>query len=427
MTIHVVQPGETLDAIAAQYGVSPSLTQQLNALPNPDNLVPGQTVVILTPAETYTVQPGDSLLSVAQTFGVSVDQLWRNNPFLGGLSTLTPGQTLVIAFDDVPQGTLSVIGYAYPFIDRAVLRQTLPYLTYLTVFTYGFEPDGTLVTIDDDEVVALAREYNVAPLMLISTLTPGGTFSNELASAVLNNPVAQEALINNILDVLRAKQYAGLDVDFEYILPADRAAFADFVQTLSDRLNAEGFVVFIALAPKTSDDQPGLLYEAHDYGALGAAANYALLMTYEWGYTYGPPMAVAPFDKVTEVLDYALTRIPAEKLLLGIPNYGYDWTLPFVRGESQARALSNVAAVEQAAQVGAAIQFDPVAQAPFYTYTDPQGREHIVWFEDARSIRAKLELAGGNDLNGVGYWNVMRYFPQNWLVLNALFTLRQVL
>lgn len=138
-------------------------------------------------------------------------------------------------------------------------------------------------------------------------------------------------------------------------------------------------------------------------------------------------MAVAPFDKVTEVLDYALTRIPAEKLLLGIPNYGYDWTLPFVRGESQARALSNVAAVEQAAQVGAAIQFDPVAQAPFYTYTDPQGREHIVWFEDARSIRAKLELAGGNDLNGVGYWNVMRYFPQNWLVLNALFTLRQVL
>lgn len=71
-------------------------------------------------------------------------------------------------------------GYAYPYIDREVLRRTLPYLTYITLFTYGFTPEGNLIDLDDEEVIRIAREYGVAPLMLISTLTEEGTFSNQL-------------------------------------------------------------------------------------------------------------------------------------------------------------------------------------------------------------------------------------------------------
>lgn len=88
----------------------------------------------------------------------------------------------------------------------------------------------------------------------------------------------------------------------------------------------------MALAPKTSSEQKGLLYEGKDYSGLGQAANGVLLMTYEWGYTYGPPMAVAPINKVKEVLDYAITQIDTNKISLGIPNYGYDWPLPYERG-----------------------------------------------------------------------------------------------
>ena len=90
-----------------------------------------------------------------------------------------------------------------------------------------------------------------------------------------------------------------------------------------------------------------------------------LLMTYEWGYAYGPPMAVAPsMPQVRRVAEYALARIPAEKILLGVPNYGYDWTLPYVQGGPRARTLGNVEAAQMAAACGTPIVFDPTARSP---------------------------------------------------------------
>ena len=118
----------------------------------------------------------------------------------------------------------------------------------------------------------------------------------------------------------------------------------------------------MALAPKVSADQRGLLYEGIDYRLLGENSDQVLLMTYEWGYTYGPPMAVAPINKVRQVLDYAVQEIPAEKILMGVPNYGYDWPLPFERGVTEARTIGNVEAVLLAAEYYAEIRFDETAQ-----------------------------------------------------------------
>lgn len=132
-------------------------------------------------------------------------------------------------------------------------------------------------------------------------------------------------------------------------------------------------------------------------------------------------MAVAPLPNVRAVLDYAVTEIPREKIYLGIPNYGYDWPLPFRQGETQAKSISNQAAMEQAAKYGVEIQYDQTAQAPWYAYTAPDGTEHVVWFEDARSMSAKLRLIREYGLYGAGYWNLMRPNPQGWAVLNALY------
>ena len=188
-----------------------------------------------------------------------------------------------------------------------------------------------------------------------------------------------------------------------------------------------GIPLIIALAPKTYADQPGILYEGHNYRALGEQADAVLLMTYEWGYAYGPPMAVAPLGQVRAVLDYALTAVAPEKIFMGIPLYGYDWPLPFVSGETRAESLSPVQAVERALRHDIAIQYDAAAQAPYYHYTDRGGREHAVWFEDARSIEAKLRLADEYHLQGVGYWNLTRPFPQNWAVLASLFDIETLL
>ncbi|MBQ2766909.1 MAG: LysM peptidoglycan-binding domain-containing protein [Clostridia bacterium] len=428
MIIYTVKPGDSIDAIARRYGLPANRIIAENELTDPSALVVGQTLVLTQPTAVYTTAIGDTIYQIASRFGITPNQIWRNNPSLGGKDTLVPGQELVISLPPPPYGTIDVNAYAYPNIDRDILRKTLPYLTYLTLFTYGFRPDGSLVEIDDEELIELARTYGVAPIMMLATLGDDGTFSNELASTLLADPNLQTRVIENIQAVLREKRYTGIDVDFEYI-PAEYAdAYVQFITNLRAALSPDGYKVFVALAPKTSADQPGLLYGGHDYSGLGSAADAVLLMTYEWGYTYGPPLPVAPINRVREVVDYALTEIPAEKINLGIPNYGYDWALPYVRGESRAQSLSNVAAVDLARQRYAAIEFDETAQSPYFRYfvrENGEPIEHIVHFEDARSIDAKLNLINEKNLRGGSIWNIMRYFPQLWLVLNNLFRINR--
>ena len=132
-------------------------------------------------------------------------------------------------------------------------------------------------------------------------------------------------------------------------------------------------------------------------------------------------MAVAPLPNVRRVVEYALTEIPAEKIWLGIPNYGYDWRLPYQQGVTRATSISNQYAVSLAGRYGAEIQFDTTAQTPWFRYTDENGTQHEVWFEDARSILAKLNLISEYNLSGAGYWNMMRPFPQNWQILGSMY------
>ncbi len=427
MIIHVVEPGETIFTIAAQYNVSPQKIIIDNELTNPNVLVPGQTLVILIPETVHVVQPGETLADIARRYNTTTVHLLQLNPFIDFADQLIPGDQITISSSEETKGPISVLGYTYPNIDRTVLMKTLPYLTYLTVFTYGITEEGELIDVEDQELIRMAKDFGVAPIMLISTLTEEGTFSNELAHTILNDPVVQNNLIENVLQNLEEKGYYGLDIDFEYVLPEDEEAFIDFIKNINNRISPEGFVLFTALAPKTSADQPGLLYEAHNYPRIGEVSDKVLLMTYEWGYTYGPPMAVSPVDKVIEVLDYAVTEIPRDHIYMGIPNYGYDFTLPYVQDVSRADSVSNVQAVQLAAEVGAEIQYDEVSQAPYFIYYDEQGKQHRVWFEDARSILAKLDLYSEYGFEGVGYWNIMRYFPQNWLLVSNLYDIVKLL
>ena len=373
--------------------------------------------------QIYVVQPGDSLDRIAGLYGTTIAELSYANqiPYPYQLAV---GQALLVPIGegDVDRRIVSANGYAYPFISPWVLEQTLPYLTSLFIFSYGFTTEGQLIPPDvsEDWMIAEALDFSVSPILVLTPLGADGRFNNNLIHEVLISETAMETLISNLLQTMEEKGFQGVDVDFEYILAEDRDRFTSFVAELRKRMNAAGYVVSVALAPKTSADQPGLLYEGKDYGGLGAAANEVLLMAYEWGYTYGPAMAVAPLNKVRQVIEYALTEIPSEKINLGIPNYGYDWTLPYVRGESRAVTIGNVEAVQIAIGRDVPILFDETAQSPFFRYVS-EGREHEVWFEDVRSLQAKYNLLNEYDLKGIGVWQIMRLFRAMWLLYAGLF------
>ena len=368
--------------------------------------------------QIYIVRPGDSLYSVARRFGTNESRLAEINQ-LSDPSRLAIGMSLVIpGGEEAARGSIEVNAYDYPNVSSEVLEETNPYLTYLCPFCYSARADGSLSGTDDERLISIARSGQTAPLMVVTNLSESSGFSSDIAHSLLTDEAAQSALLENITAVLREKNYYGLNINFEYIYPFDRDSYSQFVARAAERMHALGYPVSTALAPKESAEQGGLLYTAHDYEAHGRYADRVVLMTYEWGYTYGPPMAVAPIPSVRRVLDYAVTVIPREKIFMGVPTYGYDWPLPYTPGTTMARSLSNPEAVALALTYGAEIQFDPTAEAPYFVYT-AAGVAHKVWFEDARSIAAKLELVGEYRFRGIGYWNLDRPFPQNWSLLNS--------
>lgn len=427
MTIHIVKQGDTLQSIAAQYGVTPERIVTENELPNPDKLLIGQSIGIRIPDVSHTVVAGDTLYTIAQQYKVDPNQILQNNPQVAAREALTPGDVLVITYaQEKVIDTVVFNGYAYPFIDRTVLRKTLPFLTYISLFTYGFSPTGELVPIDDSELIAIAKEFGVAPIMMLAPMNAEGTFDTQIAHQIFANPTAQTALINNLVTNMKAKGYHGLDIDFEFVLPEDKQAFLNFVTAINTRLDAEGLITLIALAPKTSGTMTGLLYEAHDYPTIGGVADLILLMTYEWGYTYSDPKATAPINNMRKVLEYGVSVIDPNKVLMGVANYAYDWPLPYVKGVTAAESLGNQEAIARAAQYGVTIQFDEPSQSPFYNYTNAQGVDHVVWFDDVRSMNAKLRLIPEFKLHGGGVWQIMRFFPGMWMVASSIFTIQKV-
>ncbi len=380
MDIYVVEKGDTVDSIAAGYGIVAERLIAVNQLEYPYRLAVGQALLILTEEEANV---------------------------------------------ESDKREISVNGYAYPFIRNWILRQTLPYLTDLSVFSYGFTFEGELIypLVSDDWMLSLSGEFGTRPILTLTPFGPDGNFNNQLIHSVVRNPEYSSRLIGNLLEVMREKGYVGVDIDFEFILAEDRDYFTDFVRNVTETMNDNGYTASVALAPKTSATQQGLLYEGKDYKALGEAANSVLLMTYEWGYTYGPPMAVAPLNMVRRVIEYAVTEIDNRKIDMGIPNYGYDWPLPYTRGQTKATTIGNIEAVQIAINNNAVIMFDETAQSPYFRY-NVNGTEHEVWFEDVRSINAKFNLLEEFNLRGAGYWTIMQWFRPNWELLNYRFKIK---
>ncbi|SEC46156.1 glycosyl hydrolase family 18 protein [Paenibacillus sp. GP183] len=375
----------------------------------------------------HVVQPGQTLYQISHMYGVPAKKIADANE-ISIDKTLVVGQALVIpvAGDSKPRRSAEINAYldirgsevAPNLVQSAT--QAAPHLTYLAPFSFQIKRDGSLKAPPLDNLQEIARQNHVT-LMMVVTNMENDQFSADLGALFLNNAELQNTLLNNILQTARRLNFRDIHFDIEHLRPQDKDAYNSFLRKAANQIHQAGFLISTALAPKTSAAQTGAWYSAHDYKTHGQIVDFVVIMTYEWGYSGGPPMAVSPIGSVRNVLQYAISEMPASKIMMGQNLYGYDWTLPYVPGGRFAKALSPQAAIDLARQVHAAIQYDYTAQAPHFSYWDNQGKHHIVWFEDARSIQAKFNLVKELSLRGVSYWKLGLSFPQNWLLIDDNF------
>ncbi|MGE6632418.1 glycosyl hydrolase family 18 protein [Bacillus sp. NPDC077027] len=425
--IYVVKRGDTLSEIALRFKTTVNEIVKTNEIQRPDRLVVGQTIVIPIRGQFYEVKQNDTLYLIGRRFNIPVQELARIN-------RIQPEASLPVRFmlyiPERPKRNINANAYIEPRGNQVsenlkqAAREASPYLTHLGAFSFQAKRDGTLQEPPLDSLPQIATQNRTVLTMVITNLEDD-KFSDELGRILLTNQSVKTTFINEIVKVAKKYNFKDIHFDFEYLRPADRNAYIQFLRDAAARFKQEGWTISTALAPKTSSEQKGKWYEAHDYEAIGKIVNHVVLMTYEWGYSGGPPQAVSPIGPVRQVLEYALTVIPANKIVMGQNLYGYDWTLPYVPGGPFAKAISPQQAIVLAGDHNATILYDETAEAPYFRYTDLANKQHEVWFEDARSIQAKFNLIKELKLNGIAYWKLGLSFPQNWLLLSDQFNIEK--
>ncbi len=409
--IYVVKPGDSLSSIAETYGVSVDHLRIWNGKKH-NYLVVGEALWIALPKE-YTIKSGDTLTSIAEKYGLTLPEILARNPGLSVLNTLEIGQTLSLR---KKQRKAFLNGFAPTF---SSCKDCASSFTSITHFSYSPDENGVLRMIGENNFSTLLEEVGVLPFLCVTNTTEKGGFSTSYLSKLFASKEKTDTMISSIVKTCKERGYQGVNIDFEYISPKDKEKYLSFLRELKSSLSVP---LAVSLAPKTKREQKGTLYEAHDYASVGEIADMIILMTYEWGYQYGPAMPVAPLDRVKEVLDYAVQDIPSEKILIGIPNYGYDYTLPFEKG-SRAKALYNIAFPDYARQKKASISYLKKEATPYFRYYDEQKKEHLVYFEDVRSVREKCRLVEEYKLKGLSVWTIPACNPPMLKEIASWFTL----
>lgn len=280
MLIYTVKSGDTLAEISRLFGVPINRIAADNQLQNLSQLAVGQNLLIMTNEIRYILQQGQTLYSVSQEYGVPLEVLLEANPDLNPIS-LRAGDTVIIPVaQERTRRPVIVNGYAYPTISPNALNCVLPFLTFLSPFSYSITPQGELISPEDSDLIYRAVRSAVMPLMVVTNIVGEG-FDTDVLSDILNDAELSERLTQSILYEVDSKGYYGVNLDMEYIAPTDRETYNAFLRQLADRLHEKGCILVTALAPKISDDQQGLLYESHDYAAQGEIADYVIIMTYE--------------------------------------------------------------------------------------------------------------------------------------------------
>lgn len=484
LEIYVIRPGDTLFTIARRFGVSLNSLINVNQLVNPAELIIGQAILIPTPqpeplqyrvipgdtlsqiAQTfnttvaaivqanqisdpnqiqvgavltipgwsqasYTVRAGDTLYRIAADFGTSINLIAKVNQ-ISDPSRIFPGQTLIIPqpISAPPKTVIETMGY-FHFTNLNGLARSLsaisPYVTYGGLFQYPISAAGTITAPPNtQQAVNILNNNNVRPLLVLTNWGPDG-FEPDLARTIMGDPAVKARTIENTLQLLNGYGFAGVNVDFENMYPEDRSLYTGFVRDLRDALRPRGYLISLAVPPKAADLPSSAWVGTFDYRALGELVDFIFLMTYEWGWIGGPPMAIAPINQVRRTLDYAVTQIPRNKILQGVPFYGYNWQLPDTP-ENLAIPVNLVEVYPLAYRFRANINYDLTAQAPWFRYTDASGANHEVWFEDLRSIDVKYDTTIEYNLRGVGWWSYINEpygFPQNWLLMDEKFSVRK--
>jgi len=269
-------------------------------------------------------------------------------------------------------------------------------------------------TESKSEVFHKAQQNNIEVLMLVHNLLYDKNVNGkELVTKMLATVETRKLFIDQLEYLIKRNGYDGVNMDIESIYLNDRDKFSSLVKELYQQLDPQGYKVTVCVPAKTGDNPFNSWSGPFDYQVIGKYSHYVAVMTYDEHGDYGGPGPIASYGWARDVMKYAASQIAPQKVLLGIPGYGFDWQV----GQKSTTYLSYAMAMERAASRGLSIKWDNNGKVPYFKYWDNNGQEHQVWFENASSLTHKLNIVNEYNLGGIAIWRLGMEDPQVWKVI----------
>lgn len=311
-----------------------------------------------------------------------------------------------------------VLGWQVPYADDSVqsYREHVDLITHISPCWYSMDKDGNIKSEERDapDIIGLARTRGIAVVPLIAN----ERFSPDVAHDVLLTEHTRRRAAETIASLVLGHGFDGINMDFEgAFLKGDRDRYTMLVREIARLLRPHGKHVSVDVVAQTKQPGPADTgwAQAYDYPGLAAVVDHLVIMGYDYSPSGGPPGPIAPLWWLQKVLDYALTCVPKEKIVMGLPFYGRHWTIE--KGvPSHGRGLDAKRAREMLARPGVVPAWDERAACPVIRYYDGE-TEHVVYYEDLESLRLKLELVRARGVDGVAFWRLGSEDPQMWEVV----------
>jgi spore germination protein YaaH len=280
---------------------------------------------------------------------------------------------------------------------------------------YTIGVDGTVSAGPENlALVANARAHGVQAFATVTNRPSNrGSFTSAIARAILTSPDRQKRAVDALVALAVDKGYDGIDIDWELVPVAERDAFSHFMATLATALHARHRLLSVAVFAKNSEPGKWDSQKVYDYRALGAAVDELKIMTYSFSGPWSSPGPQAPLGWTRAVIDFARTVVPARKIYMGLPFYGFDW---------HAGGTTAVQAADATALIAAhhfKVAHDAASGEADLSYTDTKGVTHVLWFIDRRALTTKLDLLESDfpGIGGVAIWQMYREDPRFWTVI----------
>lgn len=315
-------------------------------------------------------------------------------------SATTTSLTIKNSVKAKPNNFLKIFYYRENKNARASFAKNIKLIDVFAPQTYAFNKNGELVGKIKGSILSQARKNKLKIMPLVTN----GSFNQNTAHNLLDDADMQDRAITQLVTEGEKQKFWGWQFDFEGMNSAYRDKYSAFIKKAGEELKKNNLISSVAVVAQISEnpeDYPKNLWEraigVYDYASLASSSDFISLMSYDDPESKGP---VTRYSWLQKVIEHSLTLIPGEKISMGIPLYYWKWddSTDKLVGIGGYEGMVNTLKTKKVS-----FGYDSEEQAPFMTYMS-KNKNYTLWYENASSIKKKIELISKYNLMGFSAW-----------------------